>query len=150
MIFLSSSIRFPIVNCNIYSIVIKEAVHELMALVAQKVRIMEHRLHKRYPISLQVHLVSLGRVVAIVHADDICSEGVRIQNPGIELSEGEGIAVEFTKTGHPRPISYCASARVIYSNSKTIGLKFDDYIPTRAIINGADLEMSESSMRRIS
>ncbi len=111
---------------------------------------MEHRLHKRYPITLVVRLVMLEQMVIIAHADEICSEGLRIQNPGIKLNAGEKITVDFVKPGHPRPIRYCASARVVYANAKAIGLKFDHDLPKQAIFNGADLEMSESSVRKVS
>jgi len=111
---------------------------------------MEHRLQKRYPITLEVRLVMFGQMVAIAHADDICSQGISVRNPGIELHSGDQIAVDFVKVGHPRPVSYCASAKVVHSNSKTIGLLFDSGLPTGAIIGAENIEMNESSMRQAS
>jgi len=111
---------------------------------------MEHRLHKRYPITLMVRLFILGQMITIAQADDICSEGIRIKNPGMKLNAGEKITVDFEKPGHPRPISYCASARVVYSNSKVIGLKFDNNLPEQAITNSVIMNVDESPKRKVS
>ena len=110
---------------------------------------MEHRLHKRYPITLVVKLVVLGQAVAVAQADDICSEGMRIQNPGIDINTGQKVIIDFIKPGHPRPISYCAAAQVIHSNNQSIGLKFDSDLPTQSILDKQHV-LFESFMRKVS
>lgn len=111
---------------------------------------MEQRLHKRYPIELMVRLVILGRVAAVAHADEICSVGMRIQNPNIDLKKGQKLTVNFVKPGHPRPINYSASATVVHSNSNTIGLMFDSDIPTQTIINETDSSLIAPTLKAVS
>ena len=111
---------------------------------------MEHRLHKRYPIKLMVRLVVIGQAVVVARADDICTEGMSIKNPGIAINAGQKIVVDFFKPGHPRPVSYCASAQVIHSSRQAIGLKFDSDLPTRAILDEQQHASADLLMQKVS
>ena len=87
-----------------------------------------------------VHLAIRGKVVAVAHADEICSETMGIENPGLDLAPGEIAEVSFVNPDHPRQIGYTATARVVYSNSKIIGLEFDNDISIPAIVNRKNIE----------
>jgi len=89
---------------------------------------MEQRLHKRYPISLMVRLIIMGQVNTVAGASEICTKGMRVQNPGVYLYDGQKIIINFLKSGPTRAISYYAPATVIYSNSDEIGIMFESEI----------------------
>jgi len=111
---------------------------------------MANGLQHHNQVALVVRLVIRGQVVAVAHTDEICSETMGIQNPGLELNAGEIVTVGFIKPGHPRPISYTTTARVVYSNSKIIGLEFDNDISIPAVVSRKDIETRESPMRQVS
>ncbi len=75
---------------------------------------------------------------------------MRIQNPGIELDVREVITTGFIRPVHPRPISFSASALVVYSYLKTIALSVENDIPMQDFVGNANIKMSESFMRQVS
>lgn len=85
---------------------------------------MEHRLHQREAVDMEVRLIENGQVVTTVRALDLSPDGVGIETPGIALQAGHCVTVDLCKPGHPRGVSCCFNAMVVHCGPKSTGLMF--------------------------
>lgn len=108
---------------------------------------MEHRVHKRESVDLMAKLINRGSVVAVVKALDISPGGMRIATLGMKLRSGEGVTIDFCKTGYPRGVSCCLNAMVIHSDIETTGLMLSNQTSLHDIFH-KDCVEPETTMRK--
>jgi len=85
---------------------------------------MESRKYERIPVAQAVRLVCDGRVIFTTQVVDMSKGGLGIKSSGQRLNSGQIVDLDFYKSGHPRGISYCKRAMVVYVGADTTGLMF--------------------------
>lgn len=87
---------------------------------------MDSRKYQRKPAAQAVRLVCDGRVISTTETIDMSKGGLGIKSPELSLNSGQIVDVDFYKDGHPRGISCCMRAMVVYAGPETSGLMFSE------------------------
>jgi len=87
---------------------------------------MEHRLHPRQPLRLEVELALQEGVIGKTHAIDVSQEGIRLEAGDIALHTGQMVEVSLASRKQPTEGQHHIRALVIHTNQDYIGLMLDD------------------------